>query len=342
MDEGASAVAGGSTPQRFDPAELGAVLRLYELGEVRSVRELIGGGAGSPKALVECARGKFVLKRRAPGRDNPFRVAFSHEVMLHLRAHGFPAPVLIGTRTENNSLAQVEGRVYELFVFVEGTPFARTPAQALDAGRKLGELHALLGAFTPRFGGPPAQRDPTTVVREGVAKLGEPPAARRLGELIERSEQRLATLDALDGPTGLLHGDWHPGNLLFHDDGVAGVFDFDGVHPGPLAADLAQALAQFSMVRETGGPDAWADEPDLPMLGCVWRGYHDAGGPLLLPPDAAGPLIARSLAVEWAQSAAAGLLGAPPQAIAMLDAVCRKGVWALNHAAEIAAVARAG
>lgn len=338
MGEGI-ANAGGPAPQRFDPGELALVLRLYELGEVRSVRELRGGGAGSPKALVECARGRFVLKRRAPGRDNPFRVAFSHEVMLRLRGSGYPAPMLIGTRDENNSLAQAEGRVYELFAFVEGAPFARTPGESLDAGRRLAQLHALLAGFEPRFGGPPARRDPGVILREGLARLGDPVGAARLHELVGEADRRLG---ASDSPLGLIHGDWHPGNMLFRGDAVAGVFDFDGVHPGPMVADLAQGVAQFSIVRGAGGPAAWGAEPDLPTLGRFWQGYQEAGGPVRLGAGAAGPLIARSLAVEWAQSAAAGLLGAQGPAMEMLGAVLRKAAWALEHAGEIERAARSG
>ncbi|MEZ6318317.1 MAG: phosphotransferase [Phycisphaerales bacterium] len=300
----------------------------------------MGGGAGSPKALVECARGRFVLKRRAPGRDNPFRVAFSHEVMLHLRARGYPAPILIGTRDENNSLAQVEGRVYELFVYVEGAPFARTAGEALDAGRQLAALHVALAPFAPRFGGPPAQRPAPTIVREGIAKLGDPPAAGRLDEIVANAERRLEELGALDGPHGLLHGDWHPGNLLFRDDRVAGVFDFDGVHPGALVADLAQGVTQFSMLRRDPGADT--DEPDLPTLGRFWQGYREGGGPADPGPDAAGALVARSLAVEWAQSAAAGVLGPMPRVFDLLEMVVRKARWALEHADAIARAARAG
>src|SRR5690606_20598943 len=139
----------------------------------------------------ECARGRFVLKRRAPGRDNPFRVAMAHEAMLRLRAAGFCAPALIGTRGENHSLLQLDGRVYELFVFVEAEPFARTPQQARSMGRCLRRMHDLLAGFRPRFADPPVAGPAAATVRRGVLSAGGGGAGQRLEALCERAQADL-------------------------------------------------------------------------------------------------------------------------------------------------------
>ncbi|GJM19017.1 MAG: hypothetical protein DHS20C14_12300 [Phycisphaeraceae bacterium] len=340
MQSARPAAAPSTAPRLFMPEEVAEVLAHYELGTVTGVRELIGGGAGSPKALVECARGRFVLKRRAPGRDNPFRVAFCHEVILHLRAHGYPAPELVGTRAENNSLVQLDGRVYELFVFVDARPFARHPAQARSAGHRLSELHARLAGFTPRHPEPPARPDPLATIRRAVDALGTPYGGVALASVFTRASDALRAPGDPPGPAGLVHGDWHPGNLLFAGDDVHTVFDFDGVHRAPLADDLAQGLVQFSIVRSGDGPEDWPAEPDAELARALWDGYAAGPSAPRISPESAPFRMARSLAAEWGEGVVGGVLGGPETATRILGAAQRKAAWLVEHADTFAAALR--
>ncbi len=321
-----------SEPARlFSPEELSAVLGHYELGAVTTARELIGGGAGSPKAYVECARGRFVLKRRAPGRDNPFRVAYAHEIMLWLRARGFDAaPALIGTRDENNSMLQLEGRVYELFAFVEGRAFGRTVEQARAAGAALARVHALLDGFVPRQPDPVERPDVVTIIQ----RAAEAVHAAALGRELEGLVLEAPADDG--GRPGLVHGDWHPGNLLFRDGAVVGVFDFDSARRAPRADDVAQGLVQFTMKRAGASPDDWPDEPDVDLATTFLAGYSGDGARGTLSPAQAPARMVRTLAAEWAEAAAGGLLGGPEQATRLLAAVVRKARWLREHADEFA------
>ncbi|MEQ8769323.1 MAG: phosphotransferase [Phycisphaerales bacterium] len=325
-----------SEPARlFTPEEISAVLSHYELGDVTSVRELIGGGAGSPKAYVECARGRFVLKRRAPGRANPFRVAYAHEIMLRLRARGFDAaPTLVGTRGENNSMLQLEGRVYELFVFVEGRAFGRRIEQARAAGSALARVHALLDGFETRQPDPPARPDAVTLVRRAADAVHADALGRELEDLV-----RAASITG-EGRPGIVHGDWHPGNLLFRDDAVVGVFDFDSARRAPRADDVAQGLVQFSMTRAGASPDEWPDEPDVDLATTFLAGYSGDGERTTLTPDAAPARMIRSLATEWSEAAIGGLLGGQEHATRLLGAVVRKARWLTEHAESFARAIR--
>ncbi len=314
----------------FTPEEINAVLAQYELGVVSSVREMFAGGSGSPKALIECARGKFVLKRRARGSDNPFRVAYAHEIMLHLRARGFDAaPALVGTRGENNSMVQLEGSVYELFVFVEGRPFARTPEQARGAGAALARVHALLDRFTPRQPHPPERADTMTLIARAADAIRAGALGRELAALVEAAGPPVA--DDTTDPPGLIHGDYHPGNLLFHKDAVAGVFDFDSARHARRSDDVAQGLVQFSMRRAGAGPDEWPSEPDSDLATSFLAGYSGDGARMTLPPSAAPACMIRSLAAEWAEGAIAGTLGGVEGAARLLGAVIRKSRWLAEH-----------
>jgi len=42
--------------------------------------------------LLDTSTGVYLLKRRARGKDDPFRVAFCHDLQLYLTSRGFPRP----------------------------------------------------------------------------------------------------------------------------------------------------------------------------------------------------------------------------------------------------------
>ncbi|MCH6552369.1 MAG: hypothetical protein IH804_10215, partial [Planctomycetes bacterium] len=103
--------------EQFDPHELGIVLSHYELGVIEQIRSFPRGSPRAPKVRIRTHRGEYLLKRRAPGRDDPHRVAFAQSLQLYVAQRGYPVPRLIGTREGNNSMLQLGGRVYEMFEF---------------------------------------------------------------------------------------------------------------------------------------------------------------------------------------------------------------------------------
>ena len=84
--------------ERFSPAELAVVLSHYDLGVIESAKEFPRGSSRSPKLRLRTADGRYLLKRRAQGRDKPARVTFAHTLLWHLRQKGFPVPQLLPTR----------------------------------------------------------------------------------------------------------------------------------------------------------------------------------------------------------------------------------------------------
>ena len=80
-----------SDREKFAPDELAIVLSHYDLGIIDSIKEFSRGSRKAPKLLVRCDKGEFLLKRRAHGKDDPFKVAFSHALQLYLASKQFPA-----------------------------------------------------------------------------------------------------------------------------------------------------------------------------------------------------------------------------------------------------------
>ena len=84
--------------EKFSAEELAIVLSHYDIGVVDSIVEYPRGSRKAPKLLIVSEQGKFLLKRRARGKDDPYKVAFCHALQLFLAGKQFPLPHLIGTR----------------------------------------------------------------------------------------------------------------------------------------------------------------------------------------------------------------------------------------------------
>src|SRR3954451_20896932 len=139
--------AEGGGRERFGAEELTVVMSHFDIGIIESVTEYPRGSRKAPKLLIQSDQGKFLLKRRARGKDDPFKVAFSHALQLYLASKQFPLPHLIGTKRDNNSMLQWRNGVYEIFEYIGGQGYPQTLEATFDSGRILGLYHKLLLEF---------------------------------------------------------------------------------------------------------------------------------------------------------------------------------------------------
>ena len=273
---------------RFEEVELRDVLAHYDLGGLQRVTHYPRGSRRSPKALVRAAYGTYLLKRRAPGRDEAGRVRRTHAIINMLTDRGFPAARLIRTHTSGQTAVTYHGHVYELFEFIEGTSFRQSNRATQYAGHTLGRLHDLLvdergeealpyGSYHAAAGMLSMLRSiPDTVSYEG-ADVGER-AFRRTCRFLETAYSEAAERVERQGwrewNEHVIHGDWHPGNLLFQGIEVAGVVDFDALRIEPRMADVANGALQFSMrYGEVEEPLRWPDGVSAHRIRAFVRGY---------------------------------------------------------------------
>ncbi len=278
---------------KITAGELVLVCSRYDLGAIRSVRRFKGGSRQAPKVLIESDQGLFLLKRRAPhpstsapvgspalAGDEQFseRVALCHEVQLFLGSRGFPVARLVRTRGTNNSMLELNGFIYEVFGFVRGVRYDRTPPAAAESGRQLARLHQHLRELVPKWTPPPSttfHAHPAAVrtINELPKRLNDPSVSgpvSLLSAAYERACDRAEALGVGARPTQLIHGDWHPGNLLYTEGAVpptvAAVLDFDSMRIGAPILDLANAAFQFSVLRraDDGPGEAGSAMASLP------------------------------------------------------------------------------
>jgi len=325
--------------------EIDHVLAHYALGQIHSISELAAGSIYSPKVVIESDRGKMLLKRRARGLDIPTMVAFSHEVILGCLMRGVCIPPLLGTIEGNNSMVQFEDHVYELFVFIEGTLFDRSPAMiarcARQAGALLGELHAALDTLRTRFE-PSIEPSVFDLSRfaplEDAAPTIGPSTRAHLKRLLEYG-QELALANA--HAHALVHGDWHPGNMIYRADQIVAACDFDNTRLGSRWRELAQAMVHFSLKPPTKGQRARECDPapDRAALTGFWGGYLGACPKACEPRVCAGlmpaVMIDEALASFPSRTGIGAVAGAGDQSDGLMVAVARKAGWMNQHQGEL-------
>src|SRR4051794_6528017 len=159
------------TREAFSPEELAIVMSHFDIGVIDSIVDYPKGSRKAPKLLIVSDQGKFLLKRRARGKDDPFKVAFSHALQLYLAAKQFPLPHLIGTKRDNNSMLQWRNGVYEIFEYIGGQSYPQTLEAAFDSGGILGLYHKLLLDFKTDFQPPAGSYHLAPSVEAGLRQI---------------------------------------------------------------------------------------------------------------------------------------------------------------------------
>lgn len=356
-------------PDAFSPATLGQpaalaglgprllrrVLARYDIGAAMSIEPILRGGSRSPKLLVTTDRGRFVLKQHEG--DDPFAVAFTHRVLLHLADAGVPVPALVGTHDDNNSIVQAEGRVFHLARVIDGRGCLATDADAHASGTMLRRVHDAFdtaGASAQSLTQDAPDPGDEHARISGAFKL----LATRLNA--EGREVLDSVRDAFDrarearhspqeertpSRRRLVHGDWHPGNLIMAtsdpDHGtepvstVVGVLDLDRCRLGLRESELAFAALQHGMTKGDApgrSCDQWPPDTALTRVGSFLCGYriqsHHGVSTL------GEGMIQRLIAEGVTRLATDGSVGRHP-APAVLRMIAAKSAWLLRHCADV-------
>jgi Ser/Thr protein kinase RdoA (MazF antagonist) len=270
---------------QFSSEELADVLSHYDIGKIRKVMRLVGGSKRAPKIVATTTRGRFLLKRRLQSKDDVYRAAFAHAVQSHLSKRYFPIAPLVTTRDQLSTLLQLRGNIYELFKFVGGVRYKGSAEETIDTGRQLARFHQYLANFEFEWEPLKASFHDSATVRghlKTVASGGTPRPKRQLQEVGEElmalyntSSVRVNELGFDTWPDQVVHGDWHPGNMLFDKGKLVAVLDFDSVKIAPPITDLANAMLQFSIVGYHPNPADWPEYLDQAKLVQVLEGYRE-------------------------------------------------------------------
>ena len=269
----------------FTSEELTQILSHYDIGTILQVKPLSAGSKRAPKMVITSEQGKFLAKRRPKGKDDLYRVAFSHAVQTHLAKKAFPVTSLVATCDENNTILQLNNHIYELYKFVTGVRYNGSSEATVDTGRQLAKIHMYLADFAGQWKPLRSIFHDSSNVRRHMKTIGsnknttEPDRQLQgtvdaLMSLYNNSSVRVDALGFDSWPQQAVHGDWHPGNMLFTNGKLAAVFDFDSVKIAPPVTDLANGMLQFSIVGNRPNPADWPGYLDQAKLVQFLNGYR--------------------------------------------------------------------
>ena len=218
--------------------DLEALLANYDIGEAISFKGIAEGVENSNFYLLT-DRGAYILtlyEKRVLEGDLPFFLG----LMDHLAARGIACPVPVH-RQDGARATELNGRPAAILTFLEGVSLRRPgTVHCTEAGAALAKLHdASMDFLLTRenslsLAGWRALAQHTTKDADRVQ-----PGLR---DLIEGSLSRLEAEWSAELPSGVIHADLFPDNVLFMHDKVSGVIDFYFACNDTYAYDLAVML----------------------------------------------------------------------------------------------------
>jgi len=248
------------------------IRQYYDLGEVGLPQQLPAAHQRRHRKMtVETTAGKFLIKtyKRDPLVLDSLR--FQHRLSDHLAAHGIPvAP--IRRAKDNRSVVEVDTWAMELQGFVRGGTMPLNAETLAVSATALGRIHEVCRdvPVPPRD----AQKWRFSEVPRDLFKrlydlaLQETDAARLkapcdiIGQFLQDSADMLSETKRSAFETGLIHGDWHGGNLMFEGNHLTAVVDLEFSGDGCYLEDIAYAISNLC-VRTTTEEDKLALRVDL-------------------------------------------------------------------------------
>lgn len=217
---------------------LSAFLERYAIGEPLSFKG-IAEGVENSNFLLHTTKGAYILtlyEKRVSAKDLPFFLG----LMDHLADREIACPVPVCTR-DGEAFSELNRRPAAILTFLDGLSLRHPLAKHCEAaGEALAKLH-LAGADFPMKRknalGPDGWRKLTLATADGADEV-----QRGLGKLIQSSRTRLIAHWPESLPSGLIHADLFPDNVLFIKDKVSGLIDFYFSCHDAYAYDVAVML----------------------------------------------------------------------------------------------------
>jgi Ser/Thr protein kinase RdoA (MazF antagonist) len=166
-----------------------------------------------------------------------------------------------------------------------GQPYPQTLEATYDSGRVQGLYHKLAGAFKSEWRPPSGSYHMAPAVEQGLraipatlAPSGDSELTSLLDFLLESYQHAAETVDkeGLESwPKQITHADWHPGNMLFRDNHVVAVIDYDSARLLTRIVDTANGALQFSLLGGDEDVSRWPEYLDESRFKRFLRGYDE-------------------------------------------------------------------
>ena len=244
----------------------------YDLGEVQIPRHLEDvHQRRHRKLVVDTSAGRFLVKtyKRDPKILDTLR--FQHRLSDHLHDNDLPVARIQEARN-GRRVVEIDDWAIELQQFIEGTPMQITHKSLARSAHALGRFHRVCRDF------PHPARDTnkwrfSEVPREVFAELfnrareeGDADTlnaqCNRIALFLQNASKELNWEQCNHFEAGLIHGDWHSGNLIFRGEKLVGIVDLEFAGDGCYLEDIAYAISNLC-VRTAVDPKRLEQRTDL-------------------------------------------------------------------------------
>jgi homoserine kinase type II len=266
--------------------ELENFLKAYDLGSAH-VFKGIAEGVSNSNYYLQTDKGAFILtlyESRVEADDLPFYLG----LMEHLARAGIQCPTPVHAR-DGTMTRGLNDRQAAILSFLDGVSLRRPQAEhCLLAGAALAELHAAGEGFAGRRENALGLKGWSTLVKDCAADADS--VAERMRATIEDELRFLEGAWPKALPTGIVHADLFPDNVLFLGGKISGLIDFYFACNDAFAYDLAVMV------------NAWCFEADgafnLTKARALVAGYA-AKRTLTREERAAFPVLCRGAALRF-------------------------------------------
>ena len=216
------------------------------------------------KMVVETEGGTFLVKTYLRDIVVLDSLRFQHHLSAHLAENGLPVAAIKKARN-GKGIVEVDNWAMQLQAFVKGEPLQVTSPTLHVSADALGKFHKVCNGL------PVPPRDSrkwrfSEVPRQSLQKFFH--VARQMTSSSERMDDycnkiALFLHDATEilnaekrkaFETGLIHGDWHGGNLLFRKGKLTAILDLEFAGDGCYLEDIAYAMSNLC-IRTTLSPE---------------------------------------------------------------------------------------
>jgi Ser/Thr protein kinase RdoA (MazF antagonist) len=248
-------------------------------------------------------------------------------------------------------MLQYNNTVYELFEYIRGTGYDNSLDSTFDSGRILGLYHKLLRDYTPEYEPPVGSyhnsraingsldQIPFTFSRsDRLRNVSQAEVSATVAFLRDAYVQAAARVNAAhlpDWPQQIVHGDWHPGNILFRNHRVVAVIDYDAARMQQRIIDLANGALQFSILGGTDDPATWPDYLDEARYKRFLRGYDSVDVISTAELEVLPSLMVEAMVAESALPIAATGSFGRIEGYGFLQMIERKVRWLLKHSTHL-------